>query len=141
MRQGAGGSRRKRDRCCRPPRIVSRRARLRDTSFKHSFDPFDRQRAHPTNAIVLDELFVKLSEVLLKLNETSLSQLRRDHGTGHLERKIANASKQRRDLNGKDVTFNAGFAEASVWQKSDSNPVVRVYGTSPTIKLRQHAWT
>jgi hypothetical protein len=35
----------------------------------------------------------KLSEVLLKLNETSLSQLRRDHGTGHLEHKIANASK------------------------------------------------
>ena len=35
----------------------------------------------------------KLSEVLLKLNETSLSQLRRDHGTGHLEHKIASASK------------------------------------------------
>jgi hypothetical protein len=35
----------------------------------------------------------KLSEVLLQLNETSLSQLRRDHGTGHLEHKIANASK------------------------------------------------
>jgi hypothetical protein len=35
----------------------------------------------------------KLSEVLLKLNETSLSQLRRDHETGHLERKIASASK------------------------------------------------
>src|ERR1700730_5662137 len=35
----------------------------------------------------------KLSEVLLKLNETSLSQLRRDHETGHLEHKIANASK------------------------------------------------
>jgi len=32
----------------------------------------------------------KLSEVLLKLNETSLSQLRRD---GHLEHKIARASK------------------------------------------------
>jgi hypothetical protein len=30
---------------------------------------------------------------LLKLNETSLSQLRRDHETGHLEHKIANASK------------------------------------------------
>jgi hypothetical protein len=29
-----------------------------------------------------------LSEVLLQLNETSLSQLRRDHGTGHLEHKI-----------------------------------------------------
>ena len=27
----------------------------------------------------------KLREVLLKLNETSLSQLRRDHETGHLE--------------------------------------------------------
>lgn len=35
----------------------------------------------------------KLSEVLLKLNETSLNQLRRDHNTGHLEHKIANASK------------------------------------------------
>src|SRR5436190_9907611 len=35
----------------------------------------------------------KLSEVLLKLNETSLSQLRRDHETGHLDRKIVNASK------------------------------------------------
>ena len=33
----------------------------------------------------------KLSEVLFKLNETSLSQLRRDHETGHLQRKIANA--------------------------------------------------
>jgi hypothetical protein len=35
----------------------------------------------------------KLSEVLLKLNETSLSQLRRDHETGHLDRKIVDASK------------------------------------------------
>src|ERR1700752_3056320 len=35
----------------------------------------------------------KLSEVLLQLNETSLSQLRRDHVTGHLEHKIAKASK------------------------------------------------
>jgi hypothetical protein len=35
----------------------------------------------------------KLSEVLHKLNETSLSQLRRDHGTGHLEHKIASVSK------------------------------------------------
>jgi hypothetical protein len=35
----------------------------------------------------------KLSEVLLQLNETSLSQLRRDHETGHLERKIADVSK------------------------------------------------
>jgi hypothetical protein len=35
----------------------------------------------------------KLSEVLLKLNETSLSQLRRDHETGHLEHKIATASE------------------------------------------------
>ena len=35
----------------------------------------------------------KLSEVLLQLNETSMSQLRRDHETGHMERKIANASK------------------------------------------------
>ena len=35
----------------------------------------------------------KLSEVLLHLNETSLSQLRRDHETGHLGHKIANASK------------------------------------------------
>src|SRR6478609_2070846 len=35
----------------------------------------------------------KLGEVLLKLNETSLSQLRRDHETGHLGHKIASASK------------------------------------------------
>ncbi len=35
----------------------------------------------------------KLSEVLLKLNETSLSHLRRDYETGHLEHKIAQASK------------------------------------------------
>jgi hypothetical protein len=35
----------------------------------------------------------RLSEVLLKLNETSLSQLRRDHETRHLEHKIAGASK------------------------------------------------
>jgi hypothetical protein len=35
----------------------------------------------------------KLSDVLLSLNETSLSQLRRDHETGHLGHKIANASK------------------------------------------------
>jgi hypothetical protein len=35
----------------------------------------------------------KLSEVLLMLNETSLSQLRRDHETSHLEHKIASASK------------------------------------------------
>jgi hypothetical protein len=34
----------------------------------------------------------KLSEVLLQLNETSVSH-RRDHETGHLEHKIANASK------------------------------------------------
>ena len=35
----------------------------------------------------------KLSEVLHQLNETSLSQLRRDHETGHLGHKIAKASK------------------------------------------------
>jgi hypothetical protein len=35
----------------------------------------------------------QLSEVLHQLNETSLSQLRRDHETGHLEHKIAKASK------------------------------------------------
>jgi hypothetical protein len=34
-----------------------------------------------------------LSEVLLQPNETSLSQLRRDHETGHLKHKIANTSK------------------------------------------------
>jgi hypothetical protein len=34
-----------------------------------------------------------LSEVLLKLNETSSSQLRRDHETGHLKHKLAKASK------------------------------------------------
>jgi hypothetical protein len=35
----------------------------------------------------------QLSDVLLQLNETSLSQLRRDHGTGHLDHKIKQASK------------------------------------------------
>ena len=35
----------------------------------------------------------KLSEVLLQLNATSLSQLRRDYETGHLAHKIANVSK------------------------------------------------
>src|SRR5258707_15015914 len=35
----------------------------------------------------------KLSDVLHQLNETSLSQLRRDHATGHLEHKIAHAPK------------------------------------------------
>lgn len=34
-----------------------------------------------------------LGEVLLQLNETSLSQLRRDHDTGHLAHKIDQASK------------------------------------------------
>ncbi|WP_316159184.1 MULTISPECIES: hypothetical protein [unclassified Bradyrhizobium] len=34
----------------------------------------------------------KLGDVLLQLNETSLSQLRRDHGTGHLDHKIKQAS-------------------------------------------------
>jgi hypothetical protein len=33
----------------------------------------------------------KLSEVMLHLNETSLSQLRRDYKTGHLDHKITNA--------------------------------------------------
>jgi len=33
----------------------------------------------------------KLSDVLLHLNETSLSQLRRDYKTGHLDHKITNA--------------------------------------------------
>ncbi len=37
----------------------------------------------------------KLSEVPLQLNETSLSQLRRDHETDHLEHKISQASKER----------------------------------------------
>jgi hypothetical protein len=35
----------------------------------------------------------KLREILLNLNQTSLSQLRRDHETGHLEHKIDKASK------------------------------------------------
>jgi hypothetical protein len=35
----------------------------------------------------------KLSEVLLNLNATSLSQLRRDHETGHLKHKISKVSK------------------------------------------------
>ena len=33
-----------------------------------------------------------LGAILVQLNETSLSQLRRDHETGHLGRKIAKAS-------------------------------------------------
>jgi hypothetical protein len=37
---------------------------------------------------------VTLGEVLPKLNETSLSQLRRDHETGHLNKKITKATKQ-----------------------------------------------
>jgi len=35
----------------------------------------------------------KLSDILAHLNETSLSQLRRDHETGHLDQKIAKATK------------------------------------------------
>jgi hypothetical protein len=35
----------------------------------------------------------KLSEVLPTLNETSLSQLRRDHETGHLQHKLDGAAK------------------------------------------------
>jgi hypothetical protein len=35
----------------------------------------------------------KLSDVLVQLNETSQSQLRRDHETGHLDHRIAKASK------------------------------------------------
>jgi hypothetical protein len=34
----------------------------------------------------------KLSDILHHLNETSLSQLRRDYKTGHLDHKITNAS-------------------------------------------------
>jgi hypothetical protein len=34
----------------------------------------------------------KLSDILLHLNEPSLSQLRRDHETGHLGHKITKAS-------------------------------------------------
>jgi hypothetical protein len=33
-----------------------------------------------------------LTEVLPKLNETSLGQLRRDHETGHLKKKISKAA-------------------------------------------------
>src|SRR3954467_5522477 len=36
-----------------------------------------------------------LSDVLLQLNETSLSQLRRDHDTGHLGHKIDPVPKKR----------------------------------------------
>ncbi|EJN14908.1 hypothetical protein PMI42_01529 [Bradyrhizobium sp. YR681] len=35
----------------------------------------------------------ELNAVLAQLNETSLSQLRRDHDTGHLGHKISHASK------------------------------------------------
>jgi len=34
----------------------------------------------------------RLSDVFLNLNETSLSQLRRDYKTGHLDHKITHAS-------------------------------------------------
>lgn len=34
----------------------------------------------------------KLSDIMLHLNETSLSQLRRDYKTGHLDHKISGAS-------------------------------------------------
>jgi hypothetical protein len=33
-----------------------------------------------------------LSDIMLKLNETSLGQLRRDYETGHLKKKVAKAS-------------------------------------------------
>lgn len=35
---------------------------------------------------------VTLGDVLASLNETSLSQLRRDHDTGHLKKRIAKAA-------------------------------------------------
>ena len=35
----------------------------------------------------------QLSEVILQLNETSLSQLRRDHETHHLKHKIAHVAE------------------------------------------------
>ena len=35
----------------------------------------------------------QLSEVMLQLNETSLSQLRRDHETHHLKHKIAHVAE------------------------------------------------
>ena len=56
----------------------------------------------------------KLGEVLLQLNETSLSQLRRDHETGHLEHKIPMLRSKTANLNGKDPTFDAGSATAGV---------------------------
>jgi hypothetical protein len=34
----------------------------------------------------------QLGDILLKLNETSLSQVRRDYETGHLEKKLSKAS-------------------------------------------------
>jgi hypothetical protein len=34
---------------------------------------------------------ITLADVMLKLNETSLSQLRRDHETGHLKKKLSKA--------------------------------------------------
>ena len=40
----------------------------------------------------------KLSDVFLHLNETALSQLRRDYKTGHLDHKITNALHWRRPL-------------------------------------------
>jgi hypothetical protein len=55
----------------------------------------------------------KLSEVLLKLNETSLRQLRRDHETIWSTRSPSLQSKARA-RNGKDPTCDARFAAAGV---------------------------
>src|SRR6202048_5242430 len=40
----------------------------------------------------------QLSEVMLQLNETSLSELRRDHETHHLKHKVAHVAESRRRL-------------------------------------------
>jgi hypothetical protein len=66
----------------------------------------------------------KLSEVLLQLNETSISQLRREHETGHLHHKIATASKYRREM--AKACFRCKLCGGEHWKKFDSDPVVRV---------------
>ena len=59
----------------------------------------------------------KLSEVLLQLNETSMSQLRRDHEN----RPLGAQNSERVEVtprNGEDPTFDASFAVAGIGRNS-----------------------
>jgi hypothetical protein len=73
----------------------------RQTSSKQGWRNQQQARQHPRT---LRKIYVRgfaagypetatLNEVLLQPNETSLSQLRRDHETEHLEHKIAHVSE------------------------------------------------